>query len=61
MTQPRYPDQRTGFDSDTITAARSEDALTESLRILRNFRRANPDYTGPVRLTLKLDFSPDQQ
>lgn len=56
--EPRYPDHRTGFDSDTITAARGEQALLDTLEYLRNFRTANPDYTGPVRLHINLNLQP---
>ncbi|MFI2620373.1 hypothetical protein [Streptomyces sp. NPDC018584] len=61
MNQPRYPDDRTGFDSDTITAARGEQALTDALSLLQNFRQANPDYTGPIRLHIDLKLGPDTE
>lgn len=57
--QPRYPDDRLTFDSDSQSAPTGERALTTALTYLRNFRQANPDYAGPVRLHLRLDFRPD--
>lgn len=61
MDQPTYPEGRTGFHSDSQSATTAEKALTTALQYVQDFRQANPDYIGPVRLTIDLKFKPDDR
>lgn len=59
MDQPTYPDGRSGFHSDSQSANTAEKALTTALQYVQDFRKANPDYPGAVRLTIDLKFKPE--
>jgi hypothetical protein len=56
--QPSPADKPTSFGSyDSITVAAAENHLVAALEKVRAFRKANPDFTGPVRLHVAVNFN----
>lgn len=56
--QPSPTDKPTSFGSyDAITVAAAETHLIAALAKVREFRQANPDFTGPVRLHIAVNFN----
>lgn len=57
-SQPSPADKPTSFGYyDAITVAAAEDHLIAALAKVREFRQANPDFTGPVRLRIAVNFN----
>lgn len=58
MSQPRPEQQPTHWGYDSITIHGAKNNLAQTLQKIEEFEQAEPDYTGPVRLHIDLDFNP---